>query len=437
MDYKSWLMQRYYEFRAYVPARWLYHADYFRVLQLLDSKAPPQAVADERLRHVLTTAVRHVPFYRRAVRVQPHELSNEPPLALLARFPYIGKNDVMECQRDFLDERLDPRWLVYATSTGSSGQGIGVWRSKRLGDIEKAFYVHQWARFGFSFDKSHYLRIGYDAARPAHQPPTRVSGNRLLLSPYHLSPRHKPAIVAALNAFGPRFIHAYPSCASALADLLAPGELHFKIDGVLLASEPAEPQQLAAIESQFACPVSISYGLTERTNLAFAHYAGGTGWPYRFDPLYGINENRLVAGRPEIVGTALWNDVMPLIRYCTGDYGAIDADGVCRAIEGREQEFLIDRWGNRIPGLSVYIDEASWDFVRTYQIWQKRPGAITIAVVPRHTALTLGQRRELLRGQVEHWGGLFEITLAQVPDIPLAPNGKRRFVVSELGMQGR
>ena len=119
--------------------------------------------------------------------------------------------------------------------------------------------------------------------------------------------------------------------------------------------------------------MSISYGLTERTNLAFASYRQGAIGPYRFDQLYAVNENRIRGGRAEIVGTSLWNDLMPLIRYCSDDFGAIDAAGNCALIEGRAQEFLFARDGNRIPGLSIVIDEATWDFVRLYQIRQYRP----------------------------------------------------------------
>ncbi|EEF22822.1 conserved hypothetical protein, partial [Ricinus communis] len=297
----------------------------------------------------------------------------------------------MARQRDFLDRRLDPRRLLYATSGGSSGQGIGMWRNKRLADIEKAFFAHEWGRFGFSFDKSRILRIGADARRLAPEPAVRVAGNRLMLSPYHVGPAHRAAILAALNRFRPDYVHAYPSSAAALAELLDSGDLEFRVRAVLLASEPVTPAQLAALRRLFDCPVSLNYGLSERTNLAFATCTGTESPAYRFQPLYGWSENRWDGTRAEIVGTSLWNDVMPLIRYRTGDYGVIDAGGHCAAIDGRAQEFLIDRAGNRIPGLSIVIDEATWDFVRLYQVRQRRPGEIVLAVVGRHGPLDAAQ----------------------------------------------
>jgi phenylacetate-CoA ligase len=433
MNYQEWLLHAYYRWRRFIPGRVLYHADYYRVLQLLDAVPASRAdVIDARLRHVLQTAVRHVPFYRRQVKLTDGELANEPVAELLARFPYTDKKRVMECQHDFLDERLNPRLLHYTTSSGSTGQGIGVWRSKRLADIEKAFFAHEWSRYGFSFDKSRYLRIGVDARALPHQPPTRIYGNRLMLSPYHLTAQHRQAIVDALNRFKPEYMHAYPSCVAALADLVRPGELDFEFKALLLASEPAWPHQLASMERLFDCPISISYGLTERTNLAFSDYRDRTRSVYRFKSLYAYNENRSVGGQSEIVGTSLWNDVMPLIRYCTADYGLIAPDGACAEIEGREQEFLVDRSGKLVAALTIQIDDETWEFASNYQIWQKRPGAITLALVPRYGTITAEQKQSVLDTMVPYWGSLFDISVEQVDRIERTTSGKHRFVISEL-----
>jgi phenylacetate-CoA ligase len=434
MGYRDLLLKSYYACRCWVPARCLYHPDYFQVRRLLaGDPARLRVAAALRLRHVLRSAALHVPYYRRTVKLSPAELANEAPAELLQRFPFLTKEQVMACQNDFLDERADTRRLHYATSGGSSGQGIGLWRSKRLADIEKAFFNHEWAQFGFSFDKARTLRIGADARRLAHQPPARAVGNRLMLSPYHLAPSYRAAIVEALRRFQPHYLHAYPSSAAALAELIAPSGLRLPVRAVLLASEPATRQQLATIAACFDCPVSICYGLTERTNLAFAGHRQGVSGPYRFEPLYAVNENRIHGGRAEIVGTSLWNDLMPLIRYCSEDFGTIDASGVCTAIDGRAQEFLLDRDGNRIPGLSIVIDECTWDFVRLYQVRQRSPGAITICVVPRRGRLSVEEKRFVLEAQVRRWGGWFDIGIAEVADIPLAANGKRKLVVSEIG----
>jgi phenylacetate-CoA ligase len=426
MDAKKLVLAGYHRWRQYLPSGWLYHRDYFAVLALPHSAA--DSVVETRLRHILHTAARHVPWYRRRVRLSDDELANENVLALLDRFPYIDKRCVMERQRDFLDERLDPRLLAYATSSGSTGLGIGMWRTKRLADIEKAFFVRAWSRYGFSFDKSRYLRIGADSAHPANAAPTRVCGNRLMVSPCHLNPRHRRAIAQAINQFKPRFIHAYPGTVATLLALFEPGELEVDLAAILLASEPVETNQLAEMARLFRCPVSINYGLTERTNLAFGEYRDGQLSDYAFDRLYAVNEN----SSGEIVGTSLWNDVMPLIRYRTGDYGTIDAGGRCGAIEGREQEFLVDRHGNRISGLAIHIDATTWSFARTYQVRQDRPGAITLVLVPRDSGISPAQLEGIRAAQLARWGGALDISVEVSSEVERNASGKHRFVVSRL-----
>jgi phenylacetate-CoA ligase len=430
MSYKDWLEKKYYAYRGFVPGRLLYHPDHFYVKKILAADtAVRQCSADARLRHILNTAVQWVPFYRDQIKLSPQFMLNEAATDILSCFPYLEKAEIMARQRDFLDVRLNPDSLNYATSGGSTGQGIGLWRTKRLADIEKAFFAFEWSKLGFSLDKSRFLRIGADARRLAHESPTTIVGNRLMLSPYHISARSKKEIVAELNKFKPDFIHAYPSSAAGLAELINGVELQFKVKAVLLASEPATNAQLNIISKVFDCPISVNYGLTERTNIAFANYRDGVSSPYKFESLYGFSENR--GPDNEIVGTSLWNDVMPLIRYCTKDFGLINKNGDCESLNGRDQEFLVDRFGNRIPGLSIVIDEVTWDFIQFYQIQQKRAGHIVIAVVPRNGVLTLENAKFVLDAQIKRWGSFFDISLEEVIDIPLSANGKRRLVVSE------
>ncbi|WP_108724341.1 AMP-binding protein [Kinneretia aquatilis] len=433
------LEKAYYRYRPFIPSRLLYHPQYFLVLELQaqrvaegGSGAGLLQVRKELLRGILQQCVRHVPFYRAEVKLSEAELANEDPYALLQRFPLLDKSVVMSRQAEFRNERYSLRRLHYATSGGSTGEGIGLWRNKRLADIERGFFAAEWGQFGFSFDKSQYLRIGADARAKADEPPVRVNGNRLMLSPYHVNGRHKAAILAALRSFRPQFIHAYPSVAADLANLIEDEELGFDVRAVLLASEPATAGQLADVARVFKCPISVNYGLTERTNIAFARYSGGEDLSFQFDALYGVNENRLIDGRAEIVGTSLWNDVTPLVRYCTKDFGAIDELGLCTRIEGRSQEFLTDRFGGRIPGLSIVIDEVTWDFVRLYQVRQRRAGAITIAVVPRGEGLTAEQRQFVLDAQIKRWGTFFDVDLELVEDIPQGKNGKRKLVQIDL-----
>ena len=110
--------------------------------------------------------------------------------------------------------------------------------------------------------------------------------------------------MSAINRFRPQFVHAYPSAAAALSEFVQAGDLDFETRGVLLASEAATTAQLASIGRLFRYPISMSYGLTERTNLAFANWNDDSSGLFRFHSLYGVSENRRNNGCDEIVGTS-------------------------------------------------------------------------------------------------------------------------------------
>ncbi|KAI3595323.1 hypothetical protein D8I24_7944 [Cupriavidus necator H850] len=423
----------YYQCRRFVPGRMLYDPDYFAVLRCLSSgneKASDSIVA-ALLATRLSEALRDVPFYRENISIRWQEVDAGNVRAVLSHFPYLTKELVMQNREAFLSERYRDRRKHYTTSGGSSGQGIGVWRTKRQADIEKGFFVAEWGKLGFSFERSRTLRVGADARRREEQSPLWRSGNRLMLSPYHLHERWANAITAGIRRFSPDYIHGYPSAVATVAKLLDErGEMSVK--GVLLASEPAMEEQLRLIGRVFHAPISVNYGLTERTNLAFANYAEGQPLSYRFNDLYGITEFAGDDVNREIVGTSLWNDVFPLIRYRTGDHiGAAFSDGGFEIV-GRNQEFLVSRFGSLIPGLSIVIDERTWDFVKYYQVHQSLPGEIVIKVVPRNGSLSAEQRDFIRARQIERWGDFFGVSISEVSEIPLTKGGKRRLVISEI-----
>lgn len=432
--FASQLQQAYFRFRQHVPPRLLYHADHFRVLRLLNGSADEiQATANRLLLELLADIVVQVPHYRDQLQLDPrailHAKSAEEVIRL---FPYLERETVMRSPERFLSDRYRLYPLHRATSGGSTGEGIVVWRNKRLIDIEMAFFVAAWGRYGFRFERSRTLRVARDALRPIEEPPTWINGNRLMLSPRHTGPRWLDTIRRDLEAFSPEYVYGYPGAIDDLVRLFGDRMPTSKVRAVLLTSEHAQEDQLLRIGEAFQAPVSINYGMTERTNIAFRELRDGRFSPYKLESLYGFSENRLQNGLFEIVGTSVWNDVMPLVRYRTADYGHIASNGMIRQLDGRGQDYLVDRNGHRIAGQMIRIDDRSWRFLRTYQVRQSRPGECKILVVPREEPLDAASLDPLITLLKQQWDRHFDITLEQVPDIPLTSSGKRRQVVCEL-----
>ena len=422
-----------------IPARLRYHADYFEVIRLHrladnDQQELCVDITAKRLSSVLRNALAHVPYYRDSVSVEIEDINESTAFEVLRTFPFLSKETIMQDPDRFLNERYPKRKLNYATSGGSTGQGIGVWLDRREHQIEQAFFDYEWGKLGYIPHRSKVVRFGVEARKRKNEIPWSQIGNRLLISPYHLNDRWLPQMYSKISDFKADFFHAYPSCLEMVARFMKEESLpRIRASGIFLASEALTESQYELFKQTFDAPIKAHYGLCERTNLAFMYENDDReGFYYRVNPIYGFSENLADEyGNLEIVGTSYWNHVMPLIRYRTQDFGRIESNGVIRELDGRNQEFLFTRTGAKIPGLSIKIDEFTWDYVRIYQVVQEREGAIVLRIVPRSNFNEYVETR-LLEKQRDRWGGFFDISVELVGSIPRTSSGKHRLIVNRV-----
>jgi phenylacetate-CoA ligase len=407
-----------------------------KLLQISKYSNSEEYISNElrnQLSKVLKEALLNVPYYRETVKLKPHDFRPDEAYEALRSFPYLAKNVVMDNRDAFLNTRFKKQKMNYGTSGGSTGQGIGIWRLRHESEIERRFFTYHWAPLGYN-DMSRIVRFGTEARKQEHELPWEVKGNRLLISPYHLYDRWLPEIFDTIIRFQPHALHGYPSCLAALGRFILETKKNpVNCKGILVASELFSSEQYFVIEKAYSGAISANYGLSEGTNLAFSN-----GPPeddgfmvYRIDSLYGVTESRIDDdGFEEIIGTSYWNIAMPLIRYRTQDYGQIKQGSIYH-LNGRSQEMLIAKSGQKIPGFSVKIDAFVWDYVTICQIVQREPGLISLRLVPRKN-FTVDTQRQILALQLERWGAFFDIKIELVPHIPRTRSGKMRLVVSKL-----
>lgn len=429
---KKLLESRYHQYKHLIPSRLIYSHGYYRLKGTIDSDSiTTQAVIEKQLRHILLTAVLHVPAYR-DLGLSSKAILNESPLTLLGEFPYLEKDQLMDSPQRYIRRGANLLLAKYATSGGTTGRGVGVWRPKSASDIEKLFFDVRWGAVGYQGVRSWVLRLSAEGIRRSDQSPVTALGRTTLVSPYHISARYIAKIIEQLNQRRFDFVHAYAAVFVELTYLLQvyTPTRPWPIKAIFLGSEPATIPQLEILHAYWQCPIIVHYGLNERTNLGFYRYTpGDKEICYSLEPLYSISENH--RDSHEIVGTNLWNDLMPIIRYRTKDHGLI-VNGKIKQLEGREQNFLIDRHGGKISGMAVVIDERTWSQVRQYQIRQRQAGRIELCIVPRFGTLSSEFQAYILQQQIQRWGGFFDISLALCDSLPLTRSGKTRHIDVQL-----
>lgn len=424
--------------KALFPKRLYYPSCYFLVFQLNslneteEGKIKVDAVLRSRLADLLRDALQNVPYYRDTVKLNWRNIVAENVWEALMQFPYLEKKTVMQCRESFVNERFDISKMSYVTSGGSTGEGIGLWRDKRERPIETAFFAYEWGKLGLDWRKSRIVRIATEARKSENEDPFTYLGNRLLVSPYHLNEKWLNLIYRRIRDFHVEFFHTYPSCLEALARFMEASQTpKMKVKGLLLASEMFTLQQRELFKRTFDAPISTNYGLSERTNLAFSQDSESEV-KYKLVDTYGFSENLCDQyGNYEIVGTSYWIKGMPFIRYRTQDFGRIKENGIIEKLDGRNQEYLLDRNGGRIPGFSIKIDEFTWNYVSVYQVVQREVGRLIIRIVPK-ASFNLEVKERLLAKQRERWGGYFDMDIETVSEIPRTRAGKFRLVVNEI-----
>jgi phenylacetate-CoA ligase len=231
-----------------------------------------------------------------------------------------------------------------------------------------------------------------------HSPPYWTythRGERLVFSSHHLNAATLPHYIGQLKAFAPEVLWVYPTALEALCRLLEDSGQRVPVARVLSSSEVLTSEARALAEQFLGCALMDYYGQAER--VAFA-YSTGAG-EYRFLPGYSHVEFQPAGGKSdatyhEIVGTPLWNEAMPLVRYRTGDlikvpstWGPAELLEVAHGVRtfsevlGRTADALVRPDGGRIVGMNRV--PLGVDHIQRLQIIQEQLDVIRVLVLTR------------------------------------------------------
>jgi phenylacetate-CoA ligase len=254
--------------------------------------------------------------------------------------------------------------------------------------------------------------------------------------------------VEHLRSLGPCFVHAYPSAVATLARYLrrTGRERPGNVLGIILESENVHPDERRMVEAAFGCRCFPSYGHSEKLVLAGECE---TSTDYHVWPTYGYFELLDDDGRPvrtpgqrgEIVGTGFINQVVPFIRYRTGDY-AVWAGDTCpscrrehpliRSVEGRwPAGTLVAADDSLISMTALNVHDNTFERVLRFRFYQSMPGAACLRIVPA-TGYNDAAGEAILRHLGRKLDGRVRLRLELVSELPLSSNGKHVYVYQRL-----
>lgn len=392
-----------------------------------------------RLRMIVQSAARDVPYYRDSYRRLGLDADRLEFPDAISNLPLITKEDVREGGRSFISERHQ-RPLFSGSTSGTTGAPLSLFQDLSAINRENAFIWRQLSWAGLRRgERRAWIRgdmiVPADQQRPPYWRLNRAE-NMLMLSSYHLSEAAAPGYVDALAIFDPVVIQAYPSSIGFLATWMLSSGFRYRgrsLRGIVTSSETLSEDQRREIESAFGCAVFDWYGQFERVA------AIGTCEQGRHHLLSDYSFVELLPaedGLFELVGTGFNNLSMPLIRYRCGDLvrpAPVNERCACgrsfpliEQVVGRVDDPVKLANGRSVGRLDHIFKGV--EGILEAQIRQDRRDAVSLLIVP--CASFNDRTREALQNNARHrLGGEIAVEIRLVDAIPRTKNGKFKGVV--------
>lgn len=378
---------------ARVPFSLRFYPDYTKTRDLIKQvSAMELSEVNQWIFSKLKSLVQHVYAENLFYRVYYDRHGYHPDrLKSLAHFqdvPVVTKKDFIEFT---LEERSAPALgRIRINTGGTSGEPLEFYVDNKAFAREWAHMHWIWERFGYNFRNLKLTLRGKNLGNQLLK--YNAVHNEFIVNTY----ADKDLVVEQLKKVAwlteIRWLHGYPSVTAEFCEWMADyrpdvlNALKPGLQGVLLGSEFPAPHYRSAITEILGVPIVSWYGHSEMCVLAYEKALN----EYVPFPTYGYCEAVLTEdGIQHLIGTSLWNNVTPFIRYDTGDGIKADTEqGLVRhfsILDGRVGEFVVDHNGGRI-GLTALIfgrHHAGFEHVKHVQVRQSEPGKMELLIVPR------------------------------------------------------
>ncbi|KHS67092.1 capsule biosynthesis protein CapK [Pectobacterium brasiliense] len=394
-----------------------------------------------RLRNLVDWAFSTSPFYREKYRNCGYERGAIRSFDDFAKLPTINKDDVISNFPVGLpSDKYDPTTCRWMSSSGSSGKQVQIILPQSRANLD---ILHKYRMFEFMSGRT------IDPRRWLYNIHYCVWWHTSVLGDYRVFTLSQdcPGFFALehIKKLRPQIIS---SIGSYLERLAALGE-RLDVYGVELVSTNSETttqEERNRYESIFHVPVRDEYSSEELDIMAMQcrdkHYHVVE------DDVHIEVINCDSHGVGEIVGTDLWNEAMPMIRYEQGDLCEMEVSGgacTCgshfhklKKLHGRADQALTTMHGETIPPGSI-LDAVERFFcqddanIAEFRVVQLAPDRIEVLYVPRTPKAT--QDGNIFKAFQSHLSKIFSHDVNVLPvlldKIPAEKSYKRRTVINK------
>lgn len=395
-------------------------------------------VINERLKAVLVSAYKHVPYYRKVMQgteYNPVQVFSGPEdLSIL---PVTTKEVLKkEGTNAFVMEGSDLSSCFKDTTSGSTGMPITVYRSHN----ERAVQIAKWIRVLFLNGYSVHQKV------MSLTSPARLTEGRSIIQKFgilrrlpvdYLRPPKELADI--LLHYRPHVLYGNRSHLDLMALELKKRGMRAKGLRLLIGgAEVIRNSSRQLYRRYFGVELIETYGTVEMGIMAYETQA--------HDGLH-LNEDLTYfefldkQGKPvqagelgRVVVTDLTRKLMPFIRYDQGDMAIFEyRDGLrkIKQIIGRDDDYASLPDGTRRPFHDFYEVMDKYENIAQFRIVQKTKRLFQILIVADNSYL-LSIRDDLLCHFHSKFPRTVSFEIVQVQEIEPDPSGKIRMLISEV-----
>jgi phenylacetate-CoA ligase len=418
-----------------------------RLAQLLRSERVAteerRAQQEAKLTGLVAAARQSCPEYRRRL---PKIGVDTMTLEMLREFPTLSKQDLQN-YRDGLLSVSRQLFCVEKTTGGSTGEPVTIRKTRdaMAWELAATWRGYEWAGVRIGDKQARFWGVPLTRRGRLQAKLTDFVCHRRRFSAFNFDRTTFGAFHGELTSWRADYLYGYASMIAEFArwHLESGHRLSPPPRAAITTSEVLSPADRSAIQDAFGCRVFNEYGCGELGTIAHECEHGR---------LHISDENMIVeildGDRPcgsgekgEIVVTELNNTALPLIRYRTGDFGALTEEkcpcgrtlGVLSTVFGRAYDFIVAPDGRRFHAeyLMYVFEEAQRNRIgiSQFQVRQSALDRIEISVVPAPGGFPEEQQARLTARIHELLGGDMQVSFARVDRIRREPSGKMRVIV--------
>jgi len=398
--------------------------------------AATDALARGRLTRLLFNAARNNAFYGRRLQDAGIEWADpvlwDDPYRALAALPPVSKAELRQAGSGALTGgQVRPEWRS-SSSSGSTGEPFRVYYEPRTWAMLK-YAVKLRARHACGLGPTDRVAILDTSA------PSKLSGLQRSMGWCRISVLQPASAMAdSLVAFAPDVVYGLPSALLETGRALQERGSHLQLRMLFTSGELLNGSR-AALNNAFDAPVYDIYGTSETKEIAWQCAHGGmhlNSDVVRLEVLDDAGRSLRAGEEGNLVATTLVNHAMPLLRYLTGDRGALLSEActcgrsspLLGVVSGRLADMLVLQGGRRVSPYALTSALERVSGVLRYQVSQLDPVRVRVRAIVEGAAdrdTIASQMRTALRYNV---ASFLDADVEFVDRLPTGPRAKFRVV---------